>query len=68
MLFIMNGLKMENKKCENCKHWAVTMPPAIGTCKKVGKTTIFNQSCSQYDPNEVNDMFNHIFGEVSKAK
>ena len=68
MLFIMNGLKMENKKCENCKHWAVTMPPAIGTCKKVGKTTIFNHSCSQYETNETNDMFNHIFGEVSKAK
>ena len=63
---------MENKKCENCKHWAVTMPPAIGTCKKDGKTTIFNHSCSQYEPNETNDMFNdmfnHIFGEVSKAK
>ena len=53
---------MENKKCENCKHWAVTTPPAIGTCKKDGKTTIFNHSCSQYETNETNDMFNHIFG------
>ena len=62
MLFIMNGLKMENKKCENCKHWAVTMPPAIGTCKKVGKTTIFNHSCSQYEPNQIKDMANKMFG------
>ena len=64
----MNGLKMENKKCENCKYWTVTTPPSIGKCRPDNKTTIFNHSCSQYEPNEVEDMFNHIFGEVFKAK
>lgn len=55
---------MENKKCENCRHWDETNPPSIGKCSKRNATTIFSDVCSQFGSKDLIDGLKDLFGGV----
>lgn len=54
--------------CKDCKHFKILHEPAIGECKLIGCTRLYNETCKKEEKTEIQDLFTELFGGFNVKK